>query len=499
MSSTTPRWHVLRLGLSLLWVGILSGCSLSTTERVACESTLECRGTFGLGSTCGPEGFCSAARNLPRCSRSFPADVLVDFAAHKNDILIGAVFSYRDNGENIQAAELAISQVNDNNGLEGRKLALITCDTTAEAGDQLTDLEAVALGTTFLSRDLAIPVIVGPRGSGRTQAAFQAVPAGQVVVISPSATSPALTAIDNTAPNDAAPGFLWRTVPPDSLQSEVIASDMRSRGLKKVAVIHQTGAYGDSLAALFVEKFSAGQSDVSVQPAPFTTAGEIGERVATVAVAIDAGTVEEVLFISSNLADYKSFLASATATPDLQATFAKLGGEGSGLFFADSSRDAGLFKDAGPQAQLLYPKIRGTRLSPAEGAVYNQFAGAYSAKYAGSAANTAFTANCYDAAWLAVLASAWSELREGGPSPLGVARGLRFLSSGERFNLQPSSWALVVDRFAKGKSVDVVGSSGSLDFDPATEETRAPIETWRIVGADGSPPWSFARITVTEP
>lgn len=498
MSSTSRTWYLLRLGLALLFACSLAGCSLGTTERVSCTTTLGCRGTFGLGSTCGAAGFCSPAKSIPRCSRSFPADVLSDFAAHKDDILIGALFSFKDNNDNIQAAELAVSQVNDNNGLEGRKFALISCDTTAAAGDQLTDLEAAALGSTFLARELAIPVIVGPRGSGRTQAAFQALPAGQVVVISPSATSPALAAIDNTAPSDAEPGFLWRTVPPDSLQSEVIAADMKSRGVKKVAVIHQTGAYGDSLAALFVERFSADNPNSLVKEAPFSAAGGIGERVSAIAADIDGGNVEEVLFISSDLADYRSFVASATATPDQQQTFAKLGGDG-GIFFADTARDAALFKDAGPQSDLLLQKIRGTRLSPAEGAVFNQFAGAYSAKYSGSAANAAFTANSYDAVWLAMFASAWSELRDGGPSALGVARGLRALSSGEKFNLQPSSWALVLDRLARGQTVNVDGASGSLDYDPATEETRAPIETWKVVRAEGTPPWGFARVTVTEP
>jgi hypothetical protein len=41
----------------------------------------------------------------------------------------------------------------------------------------------------------------------------------------------------------------------------------------------------------------------------------------------------------------------------------------------------------------------------------------------------------------------------------------------------------VVNAFRDGRSVDVSGASGELDFDPRTREVTAPLEVWTISGA----------------
>src|SRR4029079_5524032 len=130
---------------------------------------------------------------------------------------------------------------------------------------------------------------------------------------SPSATSPALTPLDNTSPTDANPGFLWRTVPPDSLQSTVIVQDMVTRRMTpRVAVVYQTGAYGEALSQLFVAEYMRAGGTVTATP---FTSGALADVISSVG----AGDSQEVLFISSSLADSIGFLNAATSTPALQA------------------------------------------------------------------------------------------------------------------------------------------------------------------------------------
>jgi ABC-type branched-subunit amino acid transport system substrate-binding protein len=72
---------------------------------------------------------------------------------------------------------------------------------------------------------------VGATSSPETQAAYTVASAAGSLLISPSSTSPALTTLDGLTCSDNEPGLLWRTVPPDELQGQVIAQDLAARGI----------------------------------------------------------------------------------------------------------------------------------------------------------------------------------------------------------------------------------------------------------------------------
>lgn len=71
-----------------------------------------------------------------------------------------------------------------------------------------------------------------------------------------------------------------------------------------------------------------------------------------------------------------------------------------------------------------------------------------------------------------------------------MAKGLHQISSGEPLNVAPLSWKTIGQLFTEGKSVDVVGASGELNYDDVTEETQGRIEVWRITGG------AFMRVEV---
>lgn len=474
---------------------VLVGCSATALRPRECDDADECRAAFGLGSVCGDAGYCEPPQQHPRCSEAFPPELLTapeDFADH---IVVGSMFGFVDHRDTLQAAELAIRQIEREDGLDGKPFAMLHCDTTPEAGDDATDLEASADVAQFLARVVGVPAIVGPRGSARTEAAFDAIRDDGVVLVSPSATSAELVGFDTPNPTFEAPGLLWRTVPPDTLQAEVIAADMRMRGVSRVAVIQQAGAYGDGLTALFEERFLA-QGGIAVEKNPFTD-GQFGTIVANVAESLVAGDAQEVLFLSSDVADYVAFLGAAMATDQLTAAYTD---PDVGVFLADAAYNITLIAETVDGSAELYPRIRGTRPAPAEGVLFNAFAAAYAAEYSEDAVSSGFTPHSYDAAWLVAYGIAWAHYVEGDIDGIGIARGLRRISGGEPIDIAPMSWRTVLDRFAMEMPIDVQGASGPLDYDPDTEETSAPIELWAIeADASAEHGWAFVELDRIEP
>lgn len=430
-----------------------------------------------------------------RCGRSFPSDALSDPEAYRDSILIGSLFSFEDHADTLQAAELAVRQANDQGGLEGRQFVMVHCDYTPRVGDALDDIEAVEELTPYLSSVLGAQAIVGPRGSSRTLAAFGAIGDAPTLIISPSATSPLLTRAEAGEPTDDAPGLLWRTAPPDTLQGTVIAQDMIERGVRNVAVLYQAGAYGEGLSSLFSSTLSAEGGSVSLLA--FVPGEDFSLEVALIAEGIEDGEVDEVLMISSEIADYITFFDSATATAGLRQAYAEtLGRPDDGIFLPDAAFSDQLLAETTRQAQDLFRKVRGSRPAPADGVVFNTFAASYRSEFDEDSTGSAFTPHSYDAAWMVLYGLAWASYNEDTVDGVGIAKGLRRLSSGDSVDVLASSWSTIQASFEAGESVDLRGASGALDYDPMTEETRSPIEVWSIEGEGDD--YAFVRERVVE-
>lgn len=471
------------------------GCTLASLDPDGCSSSDACKRAFGVGSVCGADGFCSEPLTHPRCQRSWPSEVLDAPEEFADAIVIGSLFGFADHGDTLLAAELPVRQVMAQGGLDGRAFGIVHCDTGAMAGDDLDDIEGAAAAARFLADAIGVPAIVGPRGSSRTQAVFEAVRDRDVLVISPSATSPALTGLDAPDPTFETPGLLWRTVPPDTLQSQVIAADMRERGVVDIAALYQTGAYGEGLVALLESELLANGGQ-SVQRLPFDS-GQFATMVATVGESLANGEVDEVLFVSSDIADYIDFLDAASSTDELVAAYTA---DDVGIFFADAAFSDMLLTQAGDGAAALYPKIRGTRPASAQGVLFNAFAAAYAAEFGADADSSGFTPHAYDAAWLVLYGIAHATFEQAELGGTGIARGLRRVSAGEPIDILPTSWSNVVEQFRGGKSIDVAGASGPLDYSPDTEETTAPISLWAIAIDASSPTgWAFVELERIDP
>lgn len=466
------------LGMAL----VLGGCSLGRYDYQECSSNLECREAFGWGSICGAEALCETTTLPARCPTVWPEDLFSNREAHLDDIVFGSTMDLSAFEPETKGFRLAMIQATENEGLEGRDFGIIECSSEENFDyDNLSQDEANVYVAEYLANEIGVPAILGPDTSGRTEAAFLAVEQYGTFVISASATSPALTELDGSESTESDPGLLWRTAPPDSLQGRVMALYLERELLaQQVAVVYQEGPYGEGLQEAFYDNFANSEG---VTLLPFINSGDIGD----LASQVGTSGVEQVIFISSEKSDVSDFLVAA-------ATISAF--EGIGIFLADGAYDTAIL-EAAASAEPLFDQVFGTRPTFIPGGVYDSFAAAYAAEYDGAdAGSTAFAPYAYDAAWLAVYGAAWSEHQEGGIHGLGIARGMRKISNGDEIEVRPTSWNAVKARFESGERIDVVGASGSLDYDPSTGETSAPIEVW---GVDTSSGFGFYTVETYDP
>lgn len=403
-----------------------------------------------------------------RCGETFPPNLLDERELFADAFVIGAIAdeSLETHRARQNAVRLAFQNARDMGGIEGRGVGVVFCTNEEDRRfDGLRQNEATADIVGYLHRSLAITAIVGPPSSGATAAAFEVASANGQLIVSPSATSPALTDLEPDA-SDELPGLLWRTAPPDSLQGQVIASDLSGRMVTNVAMIVQDGNYGNGLADVFESAF-----DGTVMPFLFSNATERNSA----ATDAGSGSFEEILFISSQTSDASAFLLFANSFP---------GYADKEIFLTDSARNFDLLTGA-RAASALFPRVRGTAPAPIEGTTYDAFQSSYTAEYDRNANAFSFTAHAYDAAWLTLLGALWGELQEQGSfEGRSLARGLRRLSGTGPVPLEGAVLELARSRFRIGEGIDIDGASGALDYDESSEETTASIEVWTIA-ADG--------------
>ncbi len=154
-------------------------------------------------------------------------------------------------GPEIQTGvELAIQHVNDAGGVNGRDVVLVTGDTQVdtnigvEEARRLVEVEGVH-------------AIVGPLSSSVTIAVAESVTGGAgVPTISPSATSPSVTVVEDD-------GFLFRSTISDAAQAPVLAQVVSTIGVDNVAVLYLNDAYGQGLADGFAASFTGTATLVS--------------------------------------------------------------------------------------------------------------------------------------------------------------------------------------------------------------------------------------------
>ena len=449
---------------------VLTGaCSVVTKVDFAeCQVSADCRGAFGHNSVCGEEGLCRAVALDDRCKNVYPEDLFTRPENYPDAIILGSLLNHAKEGGDqlmINAATLAVEGANSSGLTEGRLFGIVHCDYQEFAVESKTSDEAAVDGAKYLVDELGAVAIVGPGTSSLAEAVFRELQkpehAPQALIVSPSATSVSLTNID--VRDGDKPGLFWRTAPPDSQIGAELAGRMLSEGITTAVVIYEAGSYGSGLASAVQQGGFPGAELLS-----FATTADLRTLVDEVGARSPSAEVG-VVFIGSEVGQVTDFLNRASVYPFY---------EGVSIFLGDTAKAQGVLEGT-KDAANLYPKIRGVFPGTPQGPVYTLFL----ADYKGAFKQTpdSFAALTYDATWLAMYGVAWAELQRGGElTGLDLAYGLQRVSKGVAVNINPNSWNDVKTEFKAGRSIDITGVSGDLQYDPETEECTAPFSYWKI-------------------
>ena len=143
----------------------------------------------------------------------------------------------------VAGAQLAFDHVNAQGGLLGGKIVSVT-------GDSACDPSVAGPAADKLVNTDQVTAIVGAFCTGATiGAATTAGIPGNVVQISPSASAPALTTLED---ND----LVFRTTPSDAFQGVKLADLLTAKGIKDVALTYVNNDYGKGLADVFAAQFA---------------------------------------------------------------------------------------------------------------------------------------------------------------------------------------------------------------------------------------------------
>jgi ABC-type branched-subunit amino acid transport system substrate-binding protein len=453
-----------------LFISLVTGCSLTRPDVEPCTQATECAARFGFGSVCNADGLCERALVPPRCESAYPDDLLTATEAYRDSTVFGVLVDRQDPDGVLreQAARLAIVELNRAGGLDRRPLGMVFCTIQGDnTFDSLTRTDAAIEAGRYFAQTLDLPAIVAMTDSVEVAAVFNAT--DDVLLMSSAATSDALAALESPGPTDAAPGRLWRTAPSVAGEVEAMVGELASSG-RPVIVLHEEGGSSEELAIAFRDAFTA-TGTVELRPFP---RGNVFPELSFLA---DSVREPPEIVLIARPSDGLEFLANVEALAADPTTVA-----GSAVYFFTSSLATQAIAARVPPD--VTKRLRGTRptTDAAVSAARASFDAAFTDEYgAPLGADAAFVRESYDAAWLLAYGAAWSGYREFmAVTPVGIGRGLRRVSEGPVTLLEESSWPTGQPAFARGESIDAAGASGTLDFDPASEEPVTRYEYWFV-------------------
>jgi branched-chain amino acid transport system substrate-binding protein len=323
-----------------------------------------------------------------------------------------------------QGAELAFREASDSGQLPGgATFKVVRGDSTCIDAAAAT----TAAETLVTSDDVA--AILGADCSGVTTAIASnvAVPNG-VVMISPSATSPALSTIEDD-------DYFFRTAPSDARQGEIMADIVNERGVGTVAITYTNNDYGKGLADSFAAAYEALGGTVALNESHEDGKGDYSAEVA----ALQASGAEALMVFG--YVD-QGGVGIVQASLDLGA-FEQ-------FFFGDGMYGQSLIDSVGDE---INGKVVGT-LPGSEGPGADAFATVAEAD--GLDPTSTYAPESYDAAALISLAIA----ANGSAERTGIRDHVMDVANAPGTEILPGELAKGLEMAAAGEDIDYVGASG---------------------------------------
>ena len=201
------------------------------------------------------------------------------FSAAHSPVKIGVILGFTGPIESLTptmaaSAELAMKEATDSGKfLEGAEVMPVRADSTC------IDSAAASAAAERLITAEGVTAIMGADCSGVTGAILQNVArANGIVMISPSATSPALSDAEDD-------GLFFRTAPSDARQGDVLADVLTEKGVKTAALTYTNNDYGKGLADSIQAAFEAKGGKITISAAHEDGKGDYSAEVGALAQA----------------------------------------------------------------------------------------------------------------------------------------------------------------------------------------------------------------------
>jgi len=345
----------------------------------------------------------------------------------------------------VDAGNLAIKNVNDQGGiLGGKTLTSVVADTLCDGsgggpgGDRMVNTEQVT-------------AIFGAYCSGPTiSAANTAAIPGNVVMISPSATAPAVSELADS-------DLVFRDVVPDSIQGVKMADLLISKGITTVGVTYVNGDYGKGLADAFAAAYTAGGGTVAVSVAHEDGKSDYRPEIGQ----IEAAGATTLVILGYENAGGGVILNQAIETGSFTQF---VGGDGMAGEALVASRDA-----AALEGMIL------TRAAPAGGPAFEALTALATPANIDPAG--VYVTNSYDAVFLLALAIE----KNGKADRDGLSAALREVANAPGEVILPGEWSKAVELIKAGTDINYQGASGEVEFD-AVGDVAGAIETFTVEG-----------------
>jgi len=347
--------------------------------------------------------------------------------ASAEEIKMGVIIGFTGPIESLtpdmaDGAELAMAEANASGALlDGSTVTSVRADSTCiDAG------AATAAAERLITSD-GVKGIMGADCSGVTSAILSNVAlANGMVMISPSATSPALsTAEDN--------GLFFRTAPSDARQGVVMTEVLMEEGIKEVAVTYTNNDYGKGLADSFQAAFESAGGTVTIN-----AAHEDGKADYSAEVGALAAAGGDRLVVAGYVDQGGSGIVRGSLDSGAFDTF----------HFPDGMISAKLVENFGSEIDGSTGQVPGTNSAGA--GIYAAMATA-----AGFDGTSPFSAESYDAAALIMLA-----MQAAGSSDPAVYKDhVMSVSNAPGLTVLPGQLGLALQALAAGVAIDYDGAT----------------------------------------
>ncbi len=364
----------------------------------------------------------------------------------QDSLKIGLVLNFTDSPEasraRQQAFDLAVNQLNQADGILGQPVQGFAIDATSDP--------EVALERVLELVDIVgIQAIVGPNTSSASLPVAREISGPrQIPTISPSATSPLLSHVEDD-------DFFFRTALSDIAQGPVLAQVTRDQGFDNVGLIYQNDAWGRGLAETFQDAWTGQIRPVSVELQQDSFLPQLRESAANSPQALVVIASESVALplvkeaVSSGLYENFTFGDAAKRLSLIQGVGAE--------------HLAGMYGTAGEPA----PESEATQ-------AWDQ---AFIDEY-GSLPHVPYMKETYDAVVGIALATQAAGAIEGA----SIRDHLRAIGSppGTVVQATPDDIANALQLLSNGEEIDYEGAAVSADWDANGDLSRGYIGVWRF-------------------